>query len=227
MQMSRLPVLWASLLYLRGVTTLVPVYVPWRNKLPLSCAAIFAHRRDDEEAPSRSGRSLKLISLDVNQNQVHEILRNLNHKVWNEALNGFGESFLDGDLVLKTHLTLAFCRDFETQMALLDTFKSLQGCQVKLSVISLLWNDQVAALQVHVAEETLLDGQYLVVPRTENQFPHITVWVGTNASAYLSNQLPGDPKTQRIDLTSQTPPVTLTGVLSFWDQENEPLRIID
>jgi hypothetical protein len=134
---------------------------------------------------------------------------------------------LHGDLVLKTHLTLAFCRDFESHMALLDRFKSLHGCQVKLSVISLLWNDQVAALEVHVAEETLLDGQYLVVPRPENEFPHITVWVGTKASAYLSNQLPSDPNTQRIDLTARTPPVTLMGVLSFWNQENEPLRIID
>jgi hypothetical protein len=64
-------------------------------------------------------------------------------------------------------------------MALLNRFKSLQGCQVNLSVILLLWNDQVAALEVHVAEETLLDGQYLVVPRPQNEFPHITVWVGT------------------------------------------------
>jgi hypothetical protein len=86
---------------------------------------------------------------------------------------------LHGDLVLKTHLTLAFCRDFASHMALLNRFKSLQGCQVNLSVILLLWNDQVAALEVHVAEETLLDGQYLVVPRPQNEFPHITVWVGT------------------------------------------------
>jgi hypothetical protein len=70
MTTSPLPGLWASLFYLRCVATLVPVHDPWHNKLALSCAGISTHRRDEEEASS----SLKLVSLDVNQDQVHEIL---------------------------------------------------------------------------------------------------------------------------------------------------------
>jgi hypothetical protein len=133
-----------------------------------------------------NAKRIKLVSIDLEKYRVHQIIKNIG-----------GGSWKYGEFVEQPHVTMAFCQGNATkQIEIQERFGPLLGCQVDLSVHALLWNEQVAALAVTVSHGTesnmanmaLVDEQYSI-PAPENSFPHVTVWVAADASAYMSNQL--------------------------------------
>jgi hypothetical protein len=168
-----------------------------------------------------NAKRIKLVSIDLEKNRVHQIIQNTGG-----GAAGAGWKTNDGAFVEQTHVTMAFCQGNATkQIEIQERFGPVLGCQVDISVHALLWNEQVAALAVTVVSNRSLvvDGQAYSIPAHENAFPHVTVWVAADASAYLSNQLVGltnGTETRRFDLSD---PVKLIGTLSFWGDDNEPL----
>jgi hypothetical protein len=183
------------------------------------------HRKDhtSDDGKSLDASKIKLVSLDVKPQDVDELLLLFKEDVMQEACLPLKCSN-EGELVSKTHVTMAFCQSTSQQIQTFQRFEQLIGSQVDISVSALFWNDQAAALAVEVASETA-DADGSGIPRPENAFPHITVWVAKNASAYQSNQLfelfeRGQAK--RLVLRE---PAVLTGTLSFWGQDNESLSL--
>jgi hypothetical protein len=120
----------------------------------------------------------------------------------------------EGEWVSNTHVTMAYCQSNSQQIKAFERFAHLIGSQVNISVSALLWNDHVAALAVDVASKTA-DADGTNIPRPDNAFPHITVWVAKNASAFQSNQLFEHFERGQAKRLVLREPSVLTGTLSF------------
>jgi hypothetical protein len=177
---------------------------------------------------------IKLVSIDVPKTSVHRIIK---EQATGETLPQFtlasegqascwdidqykGELFVD-----KTHVTVLFWKT-TTQEAIQQSFRHLLGATVELYAKALLWDESVAALEISVADTTL-DGKKVPTCENEfeNEFSHVTVWIAEDARAWMSNNLPKhlkEGKAQRIEFKA---PVSISGSISFWDFENNPIPI--
>jgi hypothetical protein len=180
------------------------------------------HREDNDSDDIIAASRIKLVSLDVKPLDVDVLL--LNEDSMQEACLPLKCSNNEGEWVSKTHVTVAYCQSSSQQIKAYERFAHLIGSQVNMSVSALLMNDQVAALAVEVASETAGDGSG-VIPRPENAFPHITIWVANNESAYQSNQLFELFEGGQAKRLVFSEPSVLTGTLSFWGQDNESLSL--
>ena len=173
---------------------------------------------------------IKLVSIDVPKTAVHRIIKDqvsrddiLPFTLSGETRDSCWETdHYKGELFVEnTHVTMLFWQS-TTQAAIRQNFLHLLGSTVQLHARALLWDDNVAALEVSVSDVTT-DGKK--VPAPENEFSHMTVWVAEGAEAWMSNSLQNnfkEDKAQRIEFTA---PVLLSGSFSFWDFENTPLPI--
>jgi len=130
----------------------------------------------------------------------------------------------DPNFVESTHVTMAFAGEKNSPEKLISKFSHLQGREVKLSVSGLLWSSTIAALAIKIASSTTCDDSYSV-PKCENAFAHITVWVAPDVKKSLSNQLPDlvdSGKAFRVDFEKED---VLVGKISFWNHKNEPFRV--
>jgi Fungal tRNA ligase phosphodiesterase domain len=175
---------------------------------------------------------IKLVSLDVSKASVHELLK---QEAGTGSIAHFLEKVLDGTssdywandhfkgecFVDKTHVTMLFAKE-ASQAFMKNTFGPLLGATVDLQATALLWDSQVAALEVSLSTTTR-EGKEM--PTSHNEFVHITVWVAEGAQARMSNQLPSSVKDgvgQRVPFATSAP---LLGTVSFWDLENNQLPI--
>ena len=76
-----------------------------------------------------------------------------------------------------------------------------------------MWNTQVAAIAVTVADETE-DGK--AVLRPDNVFLHVTIWCQDGASPFQSNSLPGLVETGEAHRIELLDPVIFDGTISLW-----------
>merc|ERR1719498_927793 len=130
----------------------------------------------------------------------------------------------DPNFVESTHVTMAFAGEKNSPEKLISKFSHLQGREVKLSVSGLLWSSTIAALAIKISSSTTCDDSYSV-PKCENAFAHITVWVAPDVKKSLSNQLPDlvdSGKAFRVDFEKED---VLVGKISFWNHKNEPFRV--
>ena len=180
---------------------------------------------DCDSAGSNEGvPKIKLVAIDVAKASVHSLLRQ-------EAMTGptgdFLEKVLEGTpldcwtddhfvgtfFVDRTHVTMQFWKD-ASQESMQELFGPLLGATVDIQATGMLWDDQVAALEVSVSETTL-NGQE--VPPSRNEFVHITVWVAKTAQAHLSNKLPSKLNQGLAKKVTFAKPAQLKGIISFWD----------
>lgn len=184
----------------------------------------------DSIASYESPSFIKIASIDVDVNVIHQLLRDLQtdkrfSAFFESSLGDYGATeVLSGDgvslvaaekcsFVLTTHVTLAHFRHM-SQADLRSTFQPICGSIVKLSATGLLWNDRVAALAVTVAGKTDIGDD---LPPSRNSFPHITVWFQEDASAVDANLLPDlcdKGKARRVDFES---PIPLEGKVLLWE----------
>ena len=135
-----------------------------------------------------------------------------------------GVKYQDPNFVECTHVTMAFAGEKNPPEKLISKFSHLQGREVKLSVTGLLWSSTIAALAIKISSSTTCDDSYSV-PKCENAFAHITVWVAPDVKKSLSNQLPDlvdSGKAFRVDFEKED---VLVGKISFWNHKNEPFRV--
>lgn len=187
---------------------------------------------DVGQKPIKKQPKIKLVSIDIEKSDVHQLL--IEHVAPNASsffdfalrdIPGYDKirdgCYVGENFYPNTHITLAFAgRTSQTEM--LRKFGALQGKEVEFSVKAFFWNDQVAALAVDLAKQVPKDKKQ---PKSENAFPHITVWVAAGAQAYMSNKLPAlvdNGEASRIDLPV---PITMTGNITFWDNGNKPVTL--
>ncbi len=85
------------------------------------------------------------------------------------------------------HITMAHWKE-KTQEQIRLAFEPICDSRVSVTATAFLWNTQVAAIAVTVADETE-DGK--AVLRPDNVFLHVTIWCQDGASPFQSNSLPG------------------------------------
>jgi len=205
----------------------------FRDQVILRVRALSAKKQVDTAGDKASGPKVKLASIDVPWELVHQTIKAqsttgnisdfLAMALSDHAHNAsWDHDHYKGELFVKqTHVTMMFWQR-STQEAIQQAFKPVLGAEVELQARALLWGDGVAALEVSIADATL-DGKE--VPPCANGFSHITVWVAEDAQARTSNLLPRlveEGVAQRVEFTA---PVPLSGKFSFWDFENNPLPI--
>jgi len=194
---------------------------------------VVEHAKELDTQPNEFSESLnrlpaifiKIVSLDILAIQVHEVVK-MNYS----ALSSFFQmvalsdsevlsegKFSSSDFVPKTHVTMVHFSEM-LQSSIQHSYNHLVGKGVELKLLGLLWNDQVAALAVDVASETI-DG--IPVPPPSNAFAHISLWCRKNVKPVESNNLPKlvcDGMAQQVDF-KQT--ATLQGTLSFWSMNEQ------
>lgn len=167
---------------------------------------------------------IKLVSIDVQQTQAHNIVKQLLQDsdcsfLVDSAPETEGGIYTDSRFVTKTHVTMEFWNR-STQNGMREKFDEIIGSEVILEAKAFLWDEKAAAIEVSIAAATT-DGK--IVAPCSNKFSHITVWVAEGARAAMSNDLPekvSHGEANRIEIPSA---VSLIGKLSYWDFENKVL----
>jgi hypothetical protein len=146
------------------------------------------------------GRSIRLVAVSVSVNDVHALLLRqcLEHSNKKSPLQSFQATILQGEkpeqiltgshcpdkrFVPNTHVTLAHRSSVEQQL-LQETYGPWQGRKIQVQPIALLWSDSVAAVEVVLSSS---DGD---VPKSMNEFVHVTVWCQDGSWAVEANDLP-------------------------------------
>lgn len=167
------------------------------------------------------GSVFKLVALDVEKESIWNRLAQQSEKdldleaflnkncgdAWSELL-----SHHDDRVIAKPHVTLAHPRNVPRQQ-IQDRFGPVTGETVRLQASSILWGENVAALAVQVNEKSK-SGK--VVPRSYNEFVHITIWVEHGGSSVQSNELPKEVESGAAQCYHFKEPFVLEGTLSFW-----------
>lgn len=118
----------------------------------------------------------------------------------------------EGSFVEKTHVTMAHFSQL-SQRDLLKEYSRVDGHTITISITGILMSETVAAFSVTLPE--FLDDMQST-PSCQNNFPHVTVWVGNSESAAKSNNLPdmvSKSEAIRVDFTQS---IEVTGKFSFW-----------
>lgn len=182
-------------------------------------------------------KEIKLASIDFEKASIHRIL---NHHCEERAADFFkiampeekphdgsnyqrqqGDCYPGINFVSLPHITMEH-HNFSTEEDMKASFGHLQGCEVEISIMGLLWSESIAALAIDIPGVSI-DGKS--IPRCKNDFAHITVWFADGAEAFMSNQLPSQVESgqaRRIDFSE---PIPLTGAISFWNFENKPTKV--
>jgi Fungal tRNA ligase phosphodiesterase domain len=180
---------------------------------------------DCDGAGSNEGvPKVKLVAVDVAKASVHSLLRQestsgpvgdfLEMALEGSPLECWNDDHYVGELfVERTHVTMQFWKE-TSQESIQESFGPLLGATVDLQATGLLWDDQVAALEVSVSKTTQ-DGKD--VPPSRNEFVHITIWVAKTAQAQLSNKLPSKLNQGVAKKVVFAKPAPLKGTISFWD----------
>jgi tRNA splicing ligase len=75
-----------------------------------------------------------------------------------------------------------------SQNSMRTRFSGLEGMQVHVDAIGVLWSDRIAALHVQVADKSLSN---VHIPHSLNDFVHITIWVhDDDVKPFEANDLP-------------------------------------
>lgn len=192
------------------------------NQLTLSIAALkdkFEERKEkftDEESDDL--RNIRVVSLDFNRQDVNSTLMNIanNHSeiksfLQQRQFKKMRNLTTDDDnkqdrFINKAHCTFAHAmRNSQEEMKTL--FGHIIGVCCEVSVNAILFDDEVAALEVSIPDS---------IPESINEFTHITIWCREGTKAYKSNNLPmkvKDGSAKRIELES---PIKIQGEFSYW-----------
>jgi hypothetical protein len=169
---------------------------------------------------------INIASVDIDPKSVHTLLQSLEK---DERLSTFWAMTLDdstpeikADSVVSKyqnqkfsrnpHITMAHWKE-KTQEQIRLAFEPICDSRVSVTATAFLWNTQVAAIAVTVADETE-DGK--AVPRPDNVFSHVTIWCQDGASPFQSNSLPGLVETGEAHRIELQDPVIFDGTVSFW-----------
>jgi len=183
----------------------------------------------DETVPTTNNddtpNKIRLVAIDVPKSSVHGLLKH--EAETNSTICDFLDSISKGShveswktdhfpgyqFVEKTHVTMMYWTE-TSQATMRELFGPHCGAAVDLYATGILWDDQVAALEVNVSPMTR-NGKDL--PKSQNPFVHITVWVAPTAEAWMSNRLLNridQGLAQRVEFRKALP---LEGIVSFWN----------
>jgi Fungal tRNA ligase phosphodiesterase domain len=187
---------------------------------------------------------IKIASIDLDRKGIQSAL--LSQKT-TEELSSFWEtvfgkgqtieSLKEDDLgtkkyfIANPHVTLLHFKNAE-QSAILSKFGSVLGCRVEVTVTGMLWNEEVAAFVVSVAEKSIVSpergengvqitlgpshSEAALIPASSNEFVHVTVWCKPGVSPSHSNALPSLVDSGKATQVKFEQPISLVGTVSFW-----------
>jgi Fungal tRNA ligase phosphodiesterase domain len=167
---------------------------------------------------------IKLVAVDVSVGDVHVLLRDMAKDsrlaplMKQFSVDPTNHTMLpsvdwdDSQFIPKTHVTMAHFKE-ATQGAMRVSFGKLVGEVVEVSVTAVLWDKKVAALEVQLPAVTT-NGNDL--PKSKNEFSHVTIWCEKGTKAVASNELPGLVERGEAQRVSLDQPVVLPGTVALW-----------
>ncbi len=212
--------------------------------------------RDNSE-PVSSSNNIQLVSLDFDRNSVNFTLEEISKQQseFNSflSLRDFNTAKLissgDGNwkkdrFINKTHCTFAHS-DILSQEEMKQKFDHIIGVSCEISVNAVLFNDNIAALEVAVP---LVNDTLTPIPSSMNEFTHITVWCKggtyfcciyrsiyssfvycfcnlshknnnshlTGIRSMISNELPREVKAGLAKRIELELPIIIKGTFSYW-----------
>jgi hypothetical protein len=168
---------------------------------------------------------INIASVDIDAKSVYTLLQSFENDeqlstFWAMALDdtsaekadSIGSKYQSDKFSRNPHITMAHWKE-KSQEQIRLAFEPICDSRVKVTATAFLWNTQVAAIAVTVADETE-DGK--AVPRPDNAFSHVTIWCQDGASPFQSNSLPGLVETGEAHRIELQDPVIFDGTISFW-----------
>ena len=191
------------------------------NQLVAQIESSTDHAIVDADATAKA--PITLVSIDVCSEDLHKALRTIavNDPSFSDILRSIGidplqsENYLNAmsfGLEKRTHVTMAH-PSRASQQEMRSKFDSLIGKSVNIIVTGMLLSKRAAALAVQVASKTS-DG--IGVPRSTNDFVHVTLWRTAGCKAVESNSLPDLVADQHADNIVFKIPFEIQGTFSYW-----------
>jgi len=180
------------------------------------------HKSYEEEKIDKVSH-VRLVSIDIDYNTVHAVLRVLaeGDSSASKILYNLPDEIVENDdssnmdrYMIKTHVTLAHSSEM-SQEEIQTRFGSLVSLTVEIQVKSLMHSTKVAALEIEVAETSASDPPQ-ILPQTFNDFQHITVWCAKGIRGVESKKLPSGLENGESKKIILDKPVTLKGTITFW-----------
>lgn len=115
----------------------------------------------------------------------------------------------------KTHCTLAHAQRMR-QDNMRKLYDHLIGLSCDVKVNAILFNDDVAALDVTIPTIVTTHESTVLIPPSTNEFTHVTIWCKKGVKAFKSNQLPKLAEkglAKKIELQSS---YSVKGTFSYW-----------
>jgi len=168
-------------------------------------------------------KTIKIVSLDFDYEAVHSALNDL-RKVSSEVDTYFADreenkKNKENDKTRDRFITSLHCtfahKSNVSQAEMSSRFKHLIGATVEVTARSILFSNNVAAIDVEIPKCTS-DSTPSPIPRPYNDFAHITLWCANKTSAQTSNNLPKQVKKASATRVAFKDPVVLKGVFKFW-----------
>ena len=200
------------------------------NQLGVAIASLgdtFVEREVVNSNPDDNG-AIRIVSLDFKREEVNCILSSISKNVAevNEYLtdrdfNRSSQTETDDDnkkhdrFITKTHCTFAHAQRMR-QDQMRKVYGHVIGISCEVKVNAILFDGDIAALDVTIPSAVKQDGSSIIIPPSTNDFTHVTIWCKKGVKAFKSNQLPKlvkDGSAARYELHS---PTSLTGTFSFW-----------
>mmetsp|Transcript_17798 Transcript_17798/g.50436 ORF Transcript_17798/g.50436 Transcript_17798/m.50436 type:complete len:291 (-) Transcript_17798:2172-3044(-) len=218
------------------IETLTVPEAETRNVFLAQCTAraVVASKSDvnmSSTPASLIGDRIKLVSIDIPRASVSSIIQS---NIANADLQAFLDTVFvtkpsakhaeqaikrNSNFVPRTHVTMAHCsRNSAAQME--ATFSDVIGSEVDVLATALLWNSEVAALEVVIGDTTVCGKS---VPECQNEFAHVTVWTKKGVSAFEANKLARLAAQGKAERVAFRDSLKLVGRFSFWGSNNKPL----
>lgn len=161
--------------------------------------------------------SIKIVSLDLNYEVVQAEMEKLKKSFpgldqyfaqRGEDRNNDENDKSQSRFIKSVHCTFAHFKEV-TQADMISTFQHLVGTSINVKAMSILFSDEIAAVELEIQDETS-------IPRPPTSFPHFTVWCAKDVEAYKSNELPAMVKRNKATRVVFEQPIVMKGDFSFW-----------
>jgi len=160
---------------------------------------------------------IKIVSLDISKKKIHSMLENASNtsidlrnfmkdKGFQKRRNIESVKYKQDCFIQKTHCTFAH-KSKMSQEQMRVKFGHLINVTCEIHLLSFHFDDRVAAVEVSVPPS---------LPRTVNDFSHITIWCAKGVNAEESNFLPTRLKDGIAKCVSFQSPMAIEGTFSYW-----------
>jgi hypothetical protein len=201
------------------------------EQLRMNISSLGDSFKEREVINTIDSRGIRIVSLDFNKQEVDSILDQISSRnpelteyLGQRGFERMRNTQTDDDdkkqdrFIQKTHTTFAHAQCM-SQREMKERFNHIIDKCCEVNVNGILFDDEVAALDVSIPVVAKDSTSSTIIPAAINEFTHITIWCAKGVKAFTSNFLPervDEASAKKIELDS---PITIKGKFSFWHED--------